>query len=217
MAAGLAAAAMLAGALGFALVAGHAGPPTQPLPDGGAPPPGRTHPAERDDPLATPSPNDAQAAVPDVDPARTRSPAQGPVRLTVHAAPPPGAAGAAYQAYLGWVRGYLGAYARPGRPDGLDRYATPVAARLVRAGAAALAARGWAEYGSAVLVSVTVQAAGRSATVRACLDLSGLATRDAAGRLGGRDHPVGATATLIAAHGRWLVSDDAKKAVPGCR
>lgn len=221
-AAALAALAMVAAGVIGVLAVDHADRDRESvqLPDGGEVPAASAPTASPtgDDAARTPAPNDQQAAVPDVNPARTVSPAQGTVRLTVRAAPPGGTAGAAYQAYLGWVRAYLAAYARPGQPDRLAQYATPAAVAAVRAAAAGLAARGWAEYGSAVLVSAAVAPAGAgTVTVRACLDLSGLATRDAAGRLGGRDRPVGSTATLTAAGGHWRVSRDEKRVVAGCR
>jgi hypothetical protein len=213
----LVALAVLVTAAVFALTSGHPGDPAGvDLPAGPGRPAAGRPPATGAGGVPTPAPNDAQAAVPALDPARTVSPAQGPVRLTVRPGRPPGVAGAVYLAYLGWLRGYLDAYARPGRPDRLDRYATPAAAGAVRAQAARLAARGWAEYGSAVLVSASVSVSA-GATVRACLDLSGLATRDVAGRLGGRDQPVRCTATLVAAGGRWQVSRDEKEEVPRCR
>jgi len=195
--------------------------PAPSLPDGPTPSrpagPAPTGPAAtRPVPVPTPSPNDAPA-VPDVQPGRRVSPAAGPVRLDVRPAPPAGPERAAYQAYLGWVGGYLAAYARPGRPDTLSRYGTPGAVGAVRNQAAALASRGWAEYGTAVLVSATVRVTGPTATVRACLDLSGLATRDTAGRLAGRDRPVRSVARLTATGAGWRVDADEKAAVPACR
>jgi hypothetical protein len=214
LAAVLAAAVAVACGLGLAVTASLPRP-SAPLPDQGEPAipaaPGRSA-----SPVVTPSPDDRQAAVPDVDPGRTVSPAQGPVRLAVRGGRPAGPAAAAYRAYLGWLRAYLDAYARPGQRDRLGRYATPAAARAVRAQAAVLATRGWAEYGSAVLVSATTQVTGSTGTVRACLDLSGLATRDTAGRLAGRDRPVRSAATLTAGPSGWRVSRDDKEAVTRC-
>lgn len=209
--AGLLAAVVAAGGLS---VAGCSPGPVTPLPD--APPasqPGRATPSAA---ARVPVPDDANAAVPDIDPDRAVSPAQGTVRLAVQAARPAGPAAAPYRAYVGWVRSYLRAYAAPGRPDTLASYGTPTAARTVRGQAAALATRGWAEYGSARLVSATVRVTGATAIVQSCLDLSGLATRDAAGRLAGRDRPVRSTATLTATAGRWLVGTDKKASVPRC-
>jgi len=168
--------------------------------------------------VPVPSPDDSHAAVPDVDPFRAVSPAQGPIQLTVHAArPPAGASAAAYNAYLGWVRAYLDAFSQPGRDAGqLDRYATPAVARVIRQQAGALIVRGWAEYGTAIVVSAVPHQAGAVAVVDACLDLSGLATRDAAGRLAGREHPVRTQARLTTYAGRWVISAEEKTPVPRC-
>jgi hypothetical protein len=168
--------------------------------------------------LPVPSPDDSHAAVPNVDPYRTVSPAQGPVRLTVRAARPhTGAPAAAYDAYLGWVGAYLAVFAQPGRDAGqLDRYSTPAVARVIRYQAGRLAVRGWAEYGTAIVVSAVPHQAGTGAVVDACLDLSGLATRDAAGRLAGREHPVRCLAKLTIAAGRWVVSAEQKTPVSRC-
>jgi hypothetical protein len=201
------AAGLLAAMLAACGLAGCSAGAASPLPDG---PPPAASAAARSTPPRPPVPDDSNAAVPDVDPNRVVSPAWGPVRL----ATPPGSAAAPYLAYVGWVRAYLGAYAAPGRPDQLSRYATAAAAAVVRSQAAALAVRGWAEYGTARLVSVTVRVNGATATVRACLDLSGLATRDAAGRLAGRDRPVRSVATLTAPG--WRVAADTKTAVARC-
>ena len=168
--------------------------------------------------VPVPSPDDSHAAVPNVDPFRTVSPAQGPIEFAVHAARPrTGASAAVYDAYLGWVHAYLDAFSRPGRDAGqLDRYATPAVARVIRQRAGALIVRGWAEYGTAVVVSAVPRQAGAVAVVDACLDLSGLATRDAAGRLAGREHPVRTQARLTTYAGRWVISAEEKTPVPRC-
>jgi hypothetical protein len=203
-----------------AVIAGLAGCSARPaaLPDGGpVVPTAPSAPSDRSR-ATPPPPDDARPAVPDVLPGRVDSPAGGPVRLSVRAAGPAGGADrAAYQAYLGWTGAYLAALARPGQGGDVDRYATPTAAAAVRRQAAALADRGWAEYGTATVVSAGARANGATATVTACLDLSGLATRDAAGRLAGRDRPVRSAATLTLVAGAWLVAADEKTPVPACR
>jgi hypothetical protein len=201
--------------VGLGAAACQPGAPAR-LPDPGPAP--ATRPAGPGPATASPAPAGDRPAVPDVDPGRTVSPVQGRVRLVVRGAGPAGGpARAAYLAYLGWVRAYLAAFARPGRDDGhLDRYATAAAAGVVRQRAGALAVRGWAEYGTAVAVSVLPHPAGSTATVTACLDLSGLATRDAGGGLAGREGPVRSVATLTAAGPRWLVARDEKTAVRRC-
>jgi hypothetical protein len=167
--------------------------------------------------VRTPPPDDAHVAVPEADPGRTVSPAQGTVTLSVRSPRPSGGAGAVHDAYVGWVRGYLTAYARPGADDGgVPRRATPVAAAGVRRRVDDLVLRGWAEYGRAALGAVTVRSTGATAQVSACLDLSGMATRDAAGRLAQRDRPVRSTATLIRSGDRWLVSADLKTPIRSC-
>jgi hypothetical protein len=202
-------AAATACALGLGATGCGSAPPA-PLPDPGPAPAGTARPA-----AVTATAGDSRAAVPDVDPDRRVSPAGGQVRLVVRDG---GAGGGPVRAaYLGWVRAYLEAFARPGRGDGqLGRYATPAAAGVVRERAGALAVRGWAEYGTAVVVSVLAQPAGATATVTACLDLTGLATRDAGGGLAGREGPVRSVATLTAAGGRWLVARDEKTPVRRC-
>lgn len=81
-------------------------------------------------PAATPSPIDREAAVPDPDAGRTASPAQGSVALRVRGPVPGGAGG---QAYVGWVRASLTAFARPGKDDGgVERFAAPPVVRDVR-------------------------------------------------------------------------------------
>jgi hypothetical protein len=210
--------AVAACAVGLGVVACSADPPAA-LPDRG--PTVQVSTPSRPgagDALSVPSPDDSHAAVPDVDPFRTVSPAQGPVRLVVRAARPhAGAPAAVYNAYRDWVGAYLAAFARPGRDAGqLDRYATPAVARMIRQQASALAVRGWADYGTAILVSAVPRQAGSGAVVDACLDLSGLATRDTVGRLAGREHPVRSRATLTVAAGRWVVSADQKTPVPRC-
>lgn len=76
--------------------------------------------------------------------------------------------------------------------------------------------RGWAEYGTAELSGVSVTVTGDAAAVSACLDLSGLATRDATGQLAGRDGPVRSSATLARTGGRWLVTADRRTILGRC-
>lgn len=167
--------------------------------------------------VVTPTPVDGEAAVPDSDAGRTASPAQGTVELTVRGAAPAGDTAAAHQAYVGWVRASLTAFARPGEDDGgLERFAAPPVVRDVRERVRQLVLRGWAEYGRASLSGVNIRVTGPAAAVSACLDLSGLATRDAAGRLAQRDRPVRSTATLARAGSRWLVTVDRRTAVGRC-
>ena len=164
--------------------------------------------------VTTPAPIDDQAAVVDADGGRTVSPAQGAVTLTVRGAVPGDAAGAAY---VGWVRASLTAFARPGEDDGgVERFAAPGVVRDVRERVRQLTQRGWAEYGAASLSGVNVRVDGTAAAVSACLDLSGLATRDAAGRLAGRDGPVRSTATLARTGDRWLVTADRRTTLGRC-
>lgn len=185
----------------------------QPLP----PPGGPDAPVPATATVRTPAPNDSAAAVPDADATRTVSPAQGTVELAVRGARPAGEAGAVRDAYVGWVRAYLTAYARPGADDGaVRRYATPAVAGEVRRRVEALVLRGWAEYGGAVLTGVTARPSGPAAAVTACLDLSRLATRDAAGRLARRDRPVRSTASLVRSGGHWLVAADRKSPTRSC-
>lgn len=162
----------------------------------------------------TPAPVDDQAAVVDPDAGRSTSPAQGTVALTVRGPVPGDAAGAAY---VGWVRASLTAFARPGEDDGrVERFAAPLVVRDVRERVRQLVLRGWAEYGTATLSGVTVRVTGSAAAVTGCLDLSGLATRDASGRLAGRDGPVRSTATLARSGSRWLVTDDRRTTLGRC-
>lgn len=184
----------------------------------GALPPGPSAPAATGGPagptVTTPAPIDDQAAVVDADGGRTVSPAQGAVTLTVRGAVPGADAG---QAYVGWVRASLTAFARPGEDDGgVERFAAPAVVRDVRERVRQLTQRGWAEYGAASLSGVNVRVTGTSAAVSACLDLSGLATRDAAGRLAGRDGPVRSTATLTRSGDRWLVTADRRTTLGRC-
>jgi hypothetical protein len=165
-------------------------------------------------PVTTPSPIDREAAVPDPDAGRTASPAQGTLAFRVRGAVPGGAGG---QAYVGWVRASLTAFARPGEDDGgVERFAAPSVVRDVRERVRQLVLRGWAEYGTATLSGVFVTVTGDSAAVSACLDLSGLATRDATGRLAGRDGPVRSTATLSRTGDRWLVTADRRTTLGRC-
>jgi hypothetical protein len=163
--------------------------------------------------IRTPPPKDDEAAVPDPDAGRTRSSAQGPVAFTVRGAVPGGAAG---QAYVGWVRASLTAFAQPGVADGLESYAAPAVTAEVRARVRQLVLRGWAEYGTASLSGISVRVTDAAAAVSACLDLSGLATRDATGRLAGRDGPVRSTATLSRSGNRWLVTADRRTSLARC-
>jgi hypothetical protein len=210
----VAARAVAACALGLGAACSHA--PAGGLPAGGPGSPAGPVSGRAGDGEVQPPPDDAHAAVPDVDAHRVRSPAYGPVRLTVRTRRPTGEAAGVYDAYLGWVRAYLAAFAWPGAGDDLASVATPAAVRVVREQAGGLVARGWAEYGTAVAVRVGASPAGAAATVVACLDLSGLATRDAQGRLAGRDHPVRSVAHLVVSSGRWLVGSDEKTAVARC-
>jgi hypothetical protein len=165
-------------------------------------------------PVETPAPIDDEAAVPDPDAGRSTSPAQGSVAFSVRGAVPGGASG---QAYVGWVRASLTAFARPGEDDGeVERFAAPPVVRDVRERVRQLVLRGWAEYGTAALSGVAVTVTGSSATVSACLDLSGMATRDATGRLAARDGPVRSTATLARAGNRWLVTADRRTILGRC-
>jgi hypothetical protein len=165
-------------------------------------------------PVETPSPIDNEAAVPDPDGYRSVSPAQGSLAFTVRGAVPGGATG---QAYVGWVRSSLTAFARPGEDDGgLARYAAPTVVRDVQAWVRQLVVRGWAEYGTAFLSGVSVTVTGSAAKASACLDLSGMATRDATGRLAGRDRPVRSTATLSLTGNRWLVTSDRRTTLGRC-
>jgi hypothetical protein len=165
-------------------------------------------------PVSTPSPDDNQAALPDPDAARSSSPAQGNLTFTVRGPVPGGAAG---QAYVGWVRASLTAFARPGADDGgLARYAAAPVVRDVRTRVRQLVLRGWAEYGTATLAGLSISVTGSAARVSACLDLSGLATRDAAGRLAGRDGPVRSTATLARTGSSWLVTADRRTTLERC-
>lgn len=83
-------------------------------------------------PAATPAPIDKEAAVPDPDAGRSASPAQGSVAFRVRG---PGPGGAGGQAYVGWVRASLTAFARPGKDDGgVERFAAPPVVRDVREG-----------------------------------------------------------------------------------
>jgi hypothetical protein len=165
-------------------------------------------------PVETPAPIDDEAAVPDPDGYRSVSPAQGSLAFTVRGAVPGGAAG---QAYAGWVRASLTAFARPGADDGgLARYAAPAVARDVRARVRQLVVRGWAEYGTASLSGVSVTVTGSAARATGCLDLSRMATRDATGRLAGRDGPVRSTATLSLTGNRWLVTSDHRTTLGRC-
>jgi hypothetical protein len=164
--------------------------------------------------VRTPPPVDDQAAVPDPDAGRTTSPAQGNLAFTVRGAVPGGGTG---QAYVGWVRASLTAFARPGADDGgMERFAAPSVVRDVRERVRQLVLRGWAEYGTAALSGVNVTVTGSSAAVSACLDLSGMATRDATGRLAGRDGPVRSTATLARTGNRWLVTADRRTILGRC-
>jgi hypothetical protein len=173
-----------------------------------------TTPAGTSPPAATPSPIDREAAVPDPDAARTASPAQGSVAFRVRGAVPGGAGG---QAYVGWVRASLTAFARPGKDDGgVERFAAPSVVRDVRERVRQLVLRGWAEYGTAAVSGVSVTVTGQLAAVSACLDLSGLATRDATGRLAGRDGPVRSSATLARSGDRWLVTADRRTILGRC-
>lgn len=186
---------------------------TGPLPPG----PTTVLTASAEPAVATPTPVDDQPAVPDSDADRTESPAQGPVTLTVRGAAPGGDTAAAYQAYVGWVRAALTAFARPGADDGgVERFAAPPVVRDVREQVRQLVLRGWAEYGTASLSGVNVRVTAATAAVSACLDLSGLATRDAAGRLAQRDRPVRSTATLARSGARWLVTADRRTGVGRC-
>ena len=181
------------------------------LPAGPAP---TTTAAAASPPVETPSPNDRAAALPDPDASRTSSPAQGTVAFAVRGAVPGGAAG---QAYVGWVRASLTAFARPGVDDGgLARYAAPAIVRDVRTRVRQLVLRGWAEYGTASLSGMSLTVTGSAARVSACLDLSGLATRDSAGRLAGRDGPVRSTATLARSGDSWLVTEDRRTTLGRC-
>jgi hypothetical protein len=164
--------------------------------------------------VETPSPIDSEAALPDPDASRTSSPAQGSVTFTVRGGVPGGAAG---QAYVGWVRASLTAFARPGADDGgLARYAAPTIVRDVRTRVRQLVLRGWAEYGTASLSGMSITVTGSAARVSACLDLSRMATRDAAGRLAGRDGPVRSTATLARTGNSWLVTQDRRTTLGRC-
>jgi hypothetical protein len=165
-------------------------------------------------PVETPSPIDGEAAVPDPDADRTSSPAQGTVAFTVRGAVPGGATG---QAYVGWVQASLTAFARPGENGGgVERFAAPSVVRDVRERVRQLVLRGWAEYGTAALSGLSVTVTGSSAAVSACLDLSRMATRDATGRLAGRDGPVRSTATLARTGNRWLVTADRRTILGRC-
>jgi hypothetical protein len=197
------------------LVAGLSGCTADGVSDGVLPP-GRSASAVSTTPapaVRTPAPVDDEVAVVDAGAGRTASPAQGTVTLTVSGAAP-GPAGAAY---LGWLRASLTAFARPGEDDGgVERYAAPLVVRDVRERVRQLVVRGWAEYGAARVSGVAVRVTGATAAVTACLDLSGLATRDAAGRLAGRDGPVRSTATLTSSGGGWRVTADRRTAVGDC-
>ncbi len=123
-----------------------------------------------------------------------------------------------YDAYLAWLRAYLGAYAAPdARADPLAAVATPGIRAGVRAQVARMVALGYAEYGP-VTVSprVTAVAAGRSARVQSCLDLRKLAMRDAFGRLDYYESLKLAITTFIWSNGRWLVTSDEKRSVTRC-
>lgn len=165
-------------------------------------------------PPGTPSPNDSEAALPDPDASRTSSPAQGNLAFTVRGPVPGGAAG---QAYVGWVRASLTAFARPGVDDGgLARYAAPTVVQDVRTRVRQLVLRGWAEYGTASLSGMSITVTGSAARASACLDLSAMATRDAAGRLAGRDGPVRSTASLTRSGNSWLVTEDRRTTLGRC-
>lgn len=177
-------------------------------------PPLTTGAASPSSAVETPSPNDSEAALPDPDAARTSSPAQGNLTFTVRG---PVAGGAAGQAYVGWVRASLTEFARPGEDDGgLARYAAPTVVRDVRTRVRQLVLRGWAEYGTASLSGMSITVTGSAARVSACLDLSGMATRDAAGRLAARDGPVRSTATLTRTGDSWLVTEDRRTTLGRC-
>lgn len=197
-----------------ALLAGCTDDPATALPPG--PATGVTTPSVQPS-VTTPAPKDGEAAVPDSDAGRSVSPAQGTLELAVRGDRPGGEPGAVHEAYVGWVRASLTAFARPGEDEGgLERYAAPEVVRDVRERVRQLVLRGWAEYGTATLSGVNVRVTGEAAAVSAGLDLSGLATRDAAGRLAQRDRPVRSTATLARSGSRWLVTADRRTGVGRC-
>jgi hypothetical protein len=202
---------VLAGPL---LLAGCTGDPPAALPPGPGP---ASTTATATPAVTTPSPNDREAARTDPDAGRSVSPAQGVLTLTDRSTRPAGAAAAVHDAYLGWVRASLTAFARPGEDEGgLTRYASPELVQEVRRLVGDLVLRGWAEYGSASVSAVTVRVQGATAEVSACLDLSGLAARDAAGRLARRATPVRSVATLTRSGPRWLVTADRRTPLKGC-
>ena len=168
-------------------------------------------------PVATPSPDDRSPAVPDADAGRSVSPAQGSTAMTVDGRRPGGEAGAVYDAYVGWVRASLSAFAAPGTGDGeLASYADPRVVTEIRGRVRELVLRGWAEYGTASVSGVAVQVRGAAGAVTACLDLSGVATRDAAGRLAGKGRPVRSAAAVERAGSRWLVTADRRTPLERC-
>jgi hypothetical protein len=207
---------MLGAALATVLIGGDgcsADPAPPPLPS-----------AARAGATAVPSasavrPDDQHSAWPDPAAGRTSSTARGDSPLAVRSGRPadPAAAGV-YDAYLAWLRAYLGVYAAP------DLRADPLAAlasREVRAGVrsqlARMAALGYAEYGPVtVSARVTAVAAGRSAQVRACLDLSHVAVRDAAGRLDYYESRKLAITMFTWSNRSWLVAGDSKQTVVRC-
>lgn len=167
--------------------------------------------------VSTPAPNDREGARTDPDAGRSVSPAQGVLTLTDRSARPAGAGAAVHDAYLGWVRASLTAFARPGADEGgLPRYASPQLVQEVRRLVADLVLRGWAEYGPASVTGVAVRVRGAAAKVSACLDLAGIAARDAAGRLARRASPVRSVATLTRSGPRWLVTADRRTPLKGC-
>jgi len=165
------------------------------------------------------APDDRHSARPDPATDRTESTARGSSPLAVRAGRPADRARAGvYDAYLAWLRAYLGAYAAPdARADPLATVATPGIRAGVRAQVARMVALGYAEYGP-VTVSprVTAVAAGRSARVQSCLDLRKLAMRDAFGRLDYYESLKLAITTFIWSNGRWLVTSDEKRSVTRC-
>jgi hypothetical protein len=199
------------------VVAGLAGCTADP-PPAALPAPPVAAPAAAPPSTAVP-PDDRHPARPDPVAGRTRSTAAGSSPLTIRSRPPAGRARAeVYDAYLRWLRAYLGVYAQPElRTDPLAGLATPAVRAGIRTHIARLAALGYAEYGP-VAASVRVGAVtpGRSASVQACLDLSRVAMRDAAGRLDYYETRKLVTTSLIWLNSRWLIAGDVKRSVTRC-
>jgi hypothetical protein len=190
-----------------------------------APPPAALPPVERTDlPTAAPAatavaPDDEHSAQPDPATDRTTSTARGSSPVTVRAARPTAAAAAGvYDAYLRWLRAYLGAFAAPDiRTDPLAAVAGPSIRAGVRAQLARLAAQGYAEYGPVTVAPrVVALAPGRTARVQSCLDLSHVAMRDAYGRLDYYESRKLAITAFTWSNGRWMVTGDDKRSVARC-